>query len=87
MSTTRFSLSPSIYGACQAHGVPVVQTLHNFRLLCPGVTFFRDGKSVKNASTAASGAAFTMVATWADFSFAWRMLYVFICITSKAVRT
>lgn len=23
--------------------VPVVQTVHNFRLLCPGVTFYRDG--------------------------------------------
>ena len=41
---TFFILSPSIYGACKAHGVPVVQTLHNFRLLCPSVTFFRDGK-------------------------------------------
>jgi glycosyltransferase involved in cell wall biosynthesis len=41
---TFFMLSPSIYGACKAHGVPVVQTLHNFRLMCPSVTFFRDGK-------------------------------------------
>ncbi len=41
---TFFMMSPSIYGACKAHGVPVVQTLHNFRLLCPSVTFFRDGK-------------------------------------------
>ena len=41
---TFFMLSPSIYGACKAHGVPVVQTLHNFRLMCPNVTFFRDGK-------------------------------------------
>ena len=23
--------------------VPVVQTIHNFRLLCPGATFYRDG--------------------------------------------
>jgi glycosyltransferase involved in cell wall biosynthesis len=37
-------LSPSIYGACQAEGVPVVQTLHNFRLFCPGALFLRDGK-------------------------------------------
>ena len=28
-------ISPSIYSACQERGVPVVQTLHNFRLLCP----------------------------------------------------
>ena len=37
-------ISPSIYSACREHGVPVVQTLHNFRLLCPGAQFFRDGK-------------------------------------------
>lgn len=40
---TFFMLSPSIYGACKAQGIPVVQTLHNFRLVCPAVTLFRDG--------------------------------------------
>jgi glycosyltransferase involved in cell wall biosynthesis len=37
-------MSPSIYWACRDAGVPVVQTLHNYRLLCPGATFFRNGK-------------------------------------------
>jgi glycosyltransferase involved in cell wall biosynthesis len=37
-------ISPSAYSACRSAGVPVVQTLHNFRLLCPAATFFRDGK-------------------------------------------
>ena len=32
-------LSPSIHRACLRAGVPVVQTLHNFRLLCPAATF------------------------------------------------
>jgi glycosyltransferase involved in cell wall biosynthesis len=41
---TFLMVSPSIYGACKARGIPVVQTLHNFRLLCPAATFFRDGK-------------------------------------------
>jgi glycosyltransferase involved in cell wall biosynthesis len=36
-------ISPSIYGACQERGIPVVQTLHNFRLMCPTATFYRDG--------------------------------------------
>jgi glycosyltransferase involved in cell wall biosynthesis len=36
-------MSPSIYSACTDAGVPVVQTLHNYRLFCPGATFFRDG--------------------------------------------
>jgi len=37
-------ISPSIYSACCEAMVPVVQTLHNYRLLCPAATFFRDGK-------------------------------------------
>jgi glycosyltransferase involved in cell wall biosynthesis len=37
-------LSPSVYYACQSAGVPVVQTLHNYRLLCPNGLFFRDGR-------------------------------------------
>jgi len=37
-------ISPSIYSACHEADVPVVQTLHNYRLLCPAGTFFRDGK-------------------------------------------
>jgi len=37
-------LSPSIYGACKAEGLPVVQTLHNFRFFCPSALFLRDGK-------------------------------------------
>ncbi len=37
-------MSPSIYGACKAEGVPVVQTLHNFRLFCPGALFLRAGR-------------------------------------------
>lgn len=36
-------LSPSIHKACKDQGVPVVQTLHNYRLHCPVATFFRDG--------------------------------------------
>ena len=36
-------LSPSIYYACREAGVPVVQTLHNYRLLCPAGSFFRQG--------------------------------------------
>jgi glycosyltransferase involved in cell wall biosynthesis len=41
---TFLMISPSIYSACQERDVPVVQTLHNYRLLCPAATFFRDGK-------------------------------------------
>ncbi|MGN0395676.1 MAG: glycosyltransferase family 4 protein [Coprococcus sp.] len=36
-------ISPAVYYAARAMQVPVVQTVHNFRLLCPGATFYRDG--------------------------------------------
>src|SRR4030088_2078784 len=37
-------ISPSAYYACARSGVPVVQTLHNYRLWCPAAKFLRDGK-------------------------------------------
>lgn len=36
--------SPSIYYACRRERVPVVQTLHNYRLLCAAAELYRDGK-------------------------------------------
>lgn len=36
-------ISPAVYYAARSMKVPVVQTIHNFRLLCPGATFYRDG--------------------------------------------
>lgn len=36
-------ISPAVYYAALSCKVPVVQTVHNFRLLCPGATFYRDG--------------------------------------------
>jgi glycosyltransferase involved in cell wall biosynthesis len=36
-------LTPSVHAACRAAGVPTVQTLHNFRLLCANANFLRDG--------------------------------------------
>ncbi len=35
--------SPAIHHAAYSLGIPVVQTLHNYRLLCPGGTFYRNG--------------------------------------------
>ncbi|WP_414544538.1 glycosyltransferase family 4 protein [Nostoc sp. CCY0012] len=37
-------ISPSVYYAAKSEGVPVVQTLRNYRLLCPNGLFFRDGQ-------------------------------------------
>ena len=35
-------ISPSVYYACQKANIPVIQTLHNYRILCPTATFFRN---------------------------------------------
>jgi glycosyltransferase involved in cell wall biosynthesis len=37
-------VSPAGYYAAKAEGAPVIQTLHNYRLLCPVALFFRDGR-------------------------------------------
>ena len=37
-------ISPAAYYAARRAGAAVVQTLHNFRLVCPKATFFRDGQ-------------------------------------------
>lgn len=37
-------ISPAAYSAVRAEGAAVVQTLHNYRMLCPGALLLRDGK-------------------------------------------
>ena len=37
-------ISPSLYGIADELGIPVVQTLHNFRLLCPQAMLMRNGR-------------------------------------------
>jgi glycosyltransferase involved in cell wall biosynthesis len=41
-------ISPSGYYAARAEGVPVIQTLHNYRLICPNAVFFRDGHACED---------------------------------------
>jgi glycosyltransferase involved in cell wall biosynthesis len=41
-------ISPAAYYAAKAEGVAVVQTLHNYRLLCPNALFFRDGRTCED---------------------------------------
>lgn len=44
-------ISPSVYYAAVSCCVPIVQTVHNFRLLCPGATFYRDGHICEDCVT------------------------------------
>jgi glycosyltransferase involved in cell wall biosynthesis len=41
---TWFALTPSVVAALDDAGVPVVVTLHNYRLLCANASLFRDGR-------------------------------------------
>lgn len=41
-------ISPSAYQAAHDEGVPVVQALRNYRLLCPSATMMRDGKACES---------------------------------------
>ncbi len=38
-------ISPSLYAGARRHRLPVVQTLHNFRLVCPQAMLVRNGRS------------------------------------------
>jgi len=44
-------LTPAVYTALQDAGVPVVQTLHNYRLLCGNGLFLRDGRPCEDCVT------------------------------------
>lgn len=41
-------VSPSVFWAAHRAGVPVVQTLHNFRMMCPQAMFLRQGKTCED---------------------------------------
>lgn len=43
-------ISPSILWASKEQGIPVVHTLHNYRLFCPGANFIRDGKPCEDCT-------------------------------------
>jgi len=44
-------ISPSAIHAAHATGVPVVMTLHNYRLMCPVGTYLRDGRICEDCRT------------------------------------
>ncbi|HEX8520635.1 MAG TPA: glycosyltransferase family 4 protein [Tepidisphaeraceae bacterium] len=43
-------ISPAGYSAAHAEGAAVVQTLHNFRLICANALFFREGKPCEDCA-------------------------------------
>jgi len=57
-------LSPSIYKAANEMGVPVVQTLHNYRLLCLGATLYRERKPCEECLYQKKGKPTATVKPW-----------------------
>jgi glycosyltransferase involved in cell wall biosynthesis len=41
-------ISPAAYYACRQEGIPVVQSLHNPRILCPAATLYREGRACED---------------------------------------
>lgn len=50
-------ISPSAYAACKDAGVPVVQTVHNYRMRCANGLLFRDGAGCTSCITGSPAAA------------------------------
>jgi glycosyltransferase involved in cell wall biosynthesis len=48
-------LTPSIYDVCKSFGLPVIQTLHNYRIICPGAYLMKNGVICEDCLT---GSAF-----------------------------
>ncbi|GAA3349633.1 glycosyltransferase family 4 protein [Amorphoplanes nipponensis] len=48
-------LSPSVVRTAHAHGVPVVQTVHNYRQVCSSGLYFRDGHNCHDCRGKALG--------------------------------
>jgi hypothetical protein len=46
-----FAVSPSVYDACFDNGVPVVQTLHNYRFVCSVGILYRNGRICEQCFT------------------------------------
>jgi len=42
------SMSPAVYYACRDARIPVVQTLHNYRLFCPAAICYRDDRACED---------------------------------------
>jgi glycosyltransferase involved in cell wall biosynthesis len=47
---TFMMMSPIVYTTCRTAGIPVVQTLHNYRMFCPGANFVRGGKACEECT-------------------------------------
>jgi len=56
-----YLISPSAYYACKEAGVPVVQTLHNFRFFCINGLLMRNGKVCEDCMPEKTGHRFKII--------------------------
>jgi len=75
---TFFSISPSAYDACYHAGIPIIQTLHNYRFLCPTGLFYRNGQICEDCLRNGKKAAV--------INRCWRNSYFFSLVLTKIVR-
>lgn len=79
-------ISPSAYAACQDNGVPVVQTVQNYRFICPNALLLRNGKPCEDCVGASlipalryrcyrDSFAATSALVWTILSNRWRGTY------------
>ncbi|MCA9409019.1 MAG: glycosyltransferase family 4 protein [Candidatus Omnitrophica bacterium] len=46
-----YLMGPAVYKACYDQKIPIIQTLHNYRFLCPSAVFFRQGQICEECLT------------------------------------
>ena len=63
-------VSPSVYKACQDQNIPVIQTLHNYRFICPAGTMYRDGQICQECITKSSFSPAIKYGCWRNSKFA-----------------
>ena len=51
MFITSFRCSPALYFALKRTGIPIVQTVQNYRLMCINGLFLRDGRICERCRT------------------------------------
>ncbi|MGH8794196.1 MAG: glycosyltransferase family 4 protein [Stackebrandtia sp.] len=90
-------LSPAVVRTAQRHGVPVAQTVHNFRHVCVNALYFRDGRLCHDCRDKAFGLpgvvhgcyrgsrpqSLIMATTLAAHRGTWRRVDRFIALTGR----
>jgi len=71
------TISPSVYYACQDQNIPIVQTLHNYRFLCPIALFYRKQKICEECLTKGRKAAV--------LNRCWKNSYLYSAILTKTI--